>query len=589
MFCIKCGAKIVEGAKFCQKCGAPAAASGPPSADGAQVSPAGKPAGVPSAKQQAAEAAHVSPQEPNPTGPPPSGGSSQAPSLIQPSAAPPAGNQGAGTPPPVGQPGTDRQGTQQAAGSPTAGQPQNKPPVGSQAANPSQTPPPGYPGAPVIPPKKKTAHWPWVVCGLGIAAVVLVIAAMIGSALGQPPVSSESSEPADSTEPSSSQVREVSLTETYANEDEGFSFQYPRGWKPVAQEDMDDYAGLAETESILVLLANENEDIPEANSYIMVSRYDADEGDEELLALDDEAFLEEIQIDGSHVEAASLTIDGVPVKEITCTVDESNLYRRTYYYVANQGFFRVDMLCSVPQSSEFIRFFDAVMDSYTITVFPEPTEEPALSPTQYIQMVTGGYRIDDPEFTYGDAFNSFFSSPHWEFFISEDDEKIVEFTGDCTYRDTPVTACIQFVIYEEDETFEAVWLDFNEVPQDTITMNALISTAFEELEEAVYGPANEWAASEHSYMRENDLYAAITFYPDGTFSMVANLYEGLGNVYGTYTVLDDRLSCVVDSRDFGGFVGDDVQEFEMIFAGDNLQYSGSQIGTCVDGSIYTPS
>ena len=69
MFCIKCGAKIVEGAKFCQKCGAPAAASGPPSADGAQVSPAGKPAGVPSAKQQAAEAAHVSPQEPNPTGP----------------------------------------------------------------------------------------------------------------------------------------------------------------------------------------------------------------------------------------------------------------------------------------------------------------------------------------------------------------------------------------------------------------------------------------------------------------------------------------------------------------------------------------
>lgn len=580
MFCIKCGAKIVEGAKFCQKCGAPAAASGPPSADGAQVSPAGKPAGVPSAKQQAAEAAHVSPQEPNPTGPPPSGGSSQAPSPIQPSAAPPAGNQGAGTPPPVGQPGTDRQGTQQAAGSPTAGQPQNKPPVGSQAANPSQTPPPGYPGAPIIPPKKKTARWPWVVCGLGVAAIAFVIVAILGSALGQP------SEP---IEPSSSQVREVSLTETYANEDEGFSFQYPRGWKPVAQEDMDDYAGLAETESTLVLLANENEDIPEANSYIMVSRYDADEGDEELLALDDEAFLEEIQIDGSHVEAASLTIDGVPVKEITCTVDESNLYRRTYYYVANQGFFRVDMLCSVPQSSEFIRFFDAVMDSYTITVFPEPTEEPALSPTQYIQMVTGGYRIDDPEFTYGDAFNSFFSSPHWEFFISEDDEKIVEFTGDCTYRDTPVTACIQFVIYEEDETFEAVWLDFNEVPQDTITMNALISTAFEELEEAVYGPANEWAASEHSYMRENDLYAAITFYPDGTFSMVANLYEGLGNVYGTYTVLDDRLSCVVDSRDFGGFVGDDVQEFEMIFAGDNLQYSGSQIGTCVDGSIYTPS
>ena len=554
MFCIKCGAKVVEGAKFCQKCGAPVDTSLSASLDMPARLSVAKPDRNPSTMP-------TMPEVPQSTLADQSGEKKQANV--------PAANAIHSSSDPL---------------APTS-------PADPQVPGPAKKAPAGYPGFTPSPvhPKKKGVRWPWVVCGIGIAAVVIVVLAILGSTLGHSPASSESPEPADSTEPSSSQVREVSLTETYANEDEGFSFQYPRGWKPVAQEDMDDYAGLAETESTLVLLANENEDIPEANSYIMVSRYDADEGDEELLALDDEAFLEEIQIDGSHVEAASLTIDGVPVKEITCTVDESNLYRRTYYYVANQGFFRVDMLCSVPQSSEFIRFFDAVMDSYTITVFPEPTEEPALSPTQYIQMVTGGYRIDDPEFTYGDAFNSFFSSPHWEFFISEDDEKIVEFTGDCTYRDTPVTACIQFVIYEEDETFEAVWLDFNEVPQDTITMNALISTAFEELEEAVYGPANEWAASEHSYMRENDLYAAITFYPDGTFSMVANLYEGLGNVYGTYTVLDDRLSCVVDSRDFGGFVGDDVQEFEMIFAGDNLQYSGSQIGTCVDGSIYTPS
>lgn len=554
MFCIKCGAKIVEGAKFCQKCGAPVDASLSATPDLSGASPAEKTDSTPPATPTTAEVPQATP---------------------------------------AGQPGGNTQANAPAAdGVPSpADPPEPISPADSGVHAPAQTAPAGGPEftPSPVPPKKKGARWPWVVCGIGIAAVVIVVLAILGSTLGHSPASSESPEPEDLSEPSSSQVREVSLSETYTNEEEGFSFQYPSGWKPVAQEDMGKYEDLAETESTLVLLANENEDIPDANSYIMVSRYDADEGDEELLDLDDEAFLEEIQIDGSHVEAASLTIDGVPVKEITCTVDESNLYRRTYYYVANQGFFRVDMLCSVPQSSEFIRFFDAVMDSYTITVFPEPTEEPALSPTQYIQMVTGGYRIDDPEFTYGDAFNSFFSSPHWEFFISEDDEKIVEFTGDCTYRDTPVTACIQFVIYEEDETFEAVWLDFNEVPQDTITMNALISTAFEELEEAVYGPANEWAASEHSYMRENDLYAAITFYPDGTFSMVANLYEGLGNVYGTYTVLDDRLSCVVDSRDFGGFVGDDVQEFEMIFAGDNLQYSGSQIGTCVDGSIYTPS
>lgn len=583
MFCIKCGAKLIEEAKFCPKCGNAVAASTTTSAKVSQDSPAGQ-ASVTSREQHTMEEPHILPavqQDGDPKRAAKSERESQAPSPGQSKAAPPAWNQGAGIPqsPPISQANSVPHGNPQAGSMPTTGQPGNTSPVHPQKAGIPQAPSPGYPGAPIIPPKKKTARWPWVVCGLGVAAIAFVIVAILGSALGQP------SEP---IEPSSSQVQEVSLTETFTNEEEGFSFQYPSAWEPVAQEDMDNYADLAETESTLVLLANEYEDIPEANSYIMVSRYDTDEGDEELLALDDEAFLEEFQIDGSHVEASSLTIDGVPVKEVTCTVDESNLYRRTYYYVANQGFFRVDMLCSVPQSSEYIRFFDAVMDSYTITVFPEPTEEPSLSPAQYIQMVTGGYRIDDPEFTYGDAFNSFFSSPHWEFFISEDDEKIVEFTGDCTYRDTPVTACIQFVIYEEDETFEAVWLDFNEVPQDTATLNSLISTAFEKLEEAVYGPDNEWSTSEHYYMKENDMYASITFYPDGTFSMVANLYEGLGNVYGTYTVLDDRLSCQVESRDFGGFVGDDVQEFEMIFVGDNLQYSGAQIGTSVDGSIYTP-
>ena len=583
MFCIKCGAKLIEEAKFCPKCGNAVAASTTTSAKVSQDSPAGQ-ASVTSREQHTMEEPHILPavqQDGDPKRAAKSERESQAPSPGQSKAAPPAWNQGAGIPqsPPISQANSVPHGNPQAGSMPTTGQPGNTSPVHPQKAGIPQAPSPGYPGAPIIPPKKKTARWPWVVCGLGVAAIAFVIVAILGSALGQP------SEP---IEPSSSQVQEVSLTETFTNEEEGFSFQYPSAWEPVAQEDMDNYADLAETESTLVLLANEYEDIPEANSYIMVSRYDTDEGDEELLALDDEAFLEEIQIDGSHVEASSLTIDGVPVKEVTCTVDESNLYRRTYYYVANQGFFRVDMLCSVPQSSEYIRFFDAVMDSYTITVFPEPTEEPSLSPAQYIQMVTGGYRIDDPEFTYGDAFNSFFSSPHWEFFISEDDEKIVEFTGDCTYRDTPVTACIQFVIYEEDETFEAVWLDFNEVPQDTATLNSLISTAFEKLEEAVYGPDNEWSTSEHYYMKENDMYASITFYPDSTFSMVANLYEGLGNVYGTYTVLDDRLSCQVESRDFGGFVGDDVQEFEMIFVGDNLQYSGAQIGTSVDGSIYTP-
>ena len=561
MFCMKCGAKLIDGAKFCLKCGAPVAVSSqhfvgePPAPQGGQP---------------------VQPTPHKPQGNPPT---------EQPVSVPP-GTQANGTPqtPPIHQPGVVSPGSSSKATNPRA-VPGSQP---GAAPNPqpagSPPPPVGYPGVvpPGIPSKKKAARWPWIVCGVGIAAVVLIVAAIIGSSMGQ-------SEESSSTTTSTSSVQNVSLTETYTNEDAGLSFQYASAWKPVDADEVDEYFDSSDSETILVLLANENEDIPEANSYIMVSRSEATEEDEEMLTLDDEAFLDALPIYETNMETSSFSIDDVPVREVSYTVEADNRYQRTYYYVANQGFFRVGMWCSIAQSSEEIRFFDTVMDSYTITVFPEPTEEPSLTPTQYIQMVTGGCRIDDPEFTYGDAFNSFFVSPHWEFFISEDDEKIVEFTGDCTYMDTPVTACIQFVIYEDEGTFEATWLDFNGVPQDAATLDAVISTAFEELEAAVSGTSVDWSSSEHSYIRENDMYAGITFYPDGTFSMVANLYEGLGTVTGTYTVLDDRLSCQVEYRDFGGFIGEDVQEFDMIFAGDNLQYSGAQIGTSVDGSLYIPS
>ena len=106
---------------------------------------------------------------------------------------------------------------------------------------------------------------------------------------------------------------------------------------------------------------------------------------------------------------------------------------------------------------------------------------------KYVQMVKGGYRPDDPDVTYEDAFTSFFGTPRWKYFESEDGQDVVEFTGDCTYQDVPVKARIQFVVDEENGTFEASYLAFNEVPQDALTLAAVISKAFEEYEVAGTG------------------------------------------------------------------------------------------------------
>ena len=63
--------------------------------------------------------------------------------------------------------------TQQAAGSPTAGQPQNKPPVGSQAANPSQTPPLAIRARLSSLPKRKQHTGPGSCAGLALRQLSL--------------------------------------------------------------------------------------------------------------------------------------------------------------------------------------------------------------------------------------------------------------------------------------------------------------------------------------------------------------------------------------------------------------------------------
>lgn len=97
---------------------------------------------------------------------------------------------------------------------------------------------------------------------------------------------------------------------------------------------------------------------------------------------------------------------------------------------------------------------------------------------KYVQMVKGGYRENNPDLTYEDAFQAFFGTPRWKYFHGADGQDVVEFTGDCTYQDVSVKARIQFVVDEENGTFEATYLTFNEVPQTMLMLSGLIETVF---------------------------------------------------------------------------------------------------------------
>ena len=81
--------------------------------------------------------------------------------------------------------------------------------------------------------------------------------------------------------------------------------------------------------------------------------------------------------------------------------------------------------------------------------------------------------------TYGKAFNSFFSNPHWEYFKSTDGLHVVEFTGRFSYSNQPATARIQFIIDLDEGTFAPTFLAINDTPQNKLMLAALIKKAFE--------------------------------------------------------------------------------------------------------------
>ena len=103
--------------------------------------------------------------------------------------------------------------------------------------------------------------------------------------------------------------------------------------------------------------------------------------------------------------------------------------------------------------------------------------------------VKNGSPLNYPGITYGEAFESFFSSPTWTYFEgtregSDTVYDIVEFTGNCTYMNEKVKALIQFELNNDDGTFYASYLSINDVPQSQIMLYGLIDKAFSEYKDA---------------------------------------------------------------------------------------------------------
>lgn len=97
----------------------------------------------------------------------------------------------------------------------------------------------------------------------------------------------------------------------------------------------------------------------------------------------------------------------------------------------------------------------------------------------HVLSVKNGYLEDYADKSIGEAFEKFFGEPTWKYFKSDTGKDVVEFTGFLVYQEAEVKARMQFLL-NEDNTFEIGALAFNDVPQNQLTTNAVITSVFED-------------------------------------------------------------------------------------------------------------
>lgn len=200
--------------------------------------------------------------------------------------------------------------------------------------------------------KKKRKKWPFIFGGTVLLFLLIIIVAIGG---GDEPESQLVQSSAD-----------VNLSETYTNGEEGFSFKYPSGWKPIDEERMAELIGSEEDDYPLVLLANEIEDMPEENTYIMVSKFDVEQDAIDHLFIDDEQFAETFDKEASIKDTSVTELDGVSARKITY-INSDGLWYESYFYAVGSILYRIDFVWKGESAGSSQTFFDAVIGSYKIT------------------------------------------------------------------------------------------------------------------------------------------------------------------------------------------------------------------------------
>ena len=214
------------------------------------------------------------------------------------------------------------------------------------------------------PKKKKSKKLPIILAAVVLVFVVILIAANSNDLAERGEQAQKDEEYIKSQQAS----KDVNLSETYTNEEEGISFQYHSAWVPVSEEEFAEMDGVIENGYPLVMLANVTEDLPENTTYIGVSKYTATQEDIDYIFMDDEQFIDSIDSEVSVKDTSITKLDGIQARKFTYFTPNEGLGSESWFYAVGSTIYRIDFSWVGENPGNNQRFFDAVIGSYKITV-----------------------------------------------------------------------------------------------------------------------------------------------------------------------------------------------------------------------------
>lgn len=101
-----------------------------------------------------------------------------------------------------------------------------------------------------------------------------------------------------------------------------------------------------------------------------------------------------------------------------------------------------------------------------------------LGGNKYVRFVKEACPEAYPDVSYGEAFGGFFGNCKWEYFQSEDNQDVVEFSGNCMYDDKTAVVKAQFLVSYDEGKGELYTMSINDEIQPELVQAMLLAKIF---------------------------------------------------------------------------------------------------------------